>query len=194
MSVSEILDEICEVAKKYDAIASLSVSFSGSGDSFDSFDNCSVNCRCGMTLTAYGLFHGGEKEAHAATCACASDPSLNFVFEQQAVDMLAVLSYVKKEASVLAWNGEDLMHRILDDDGRADFNNEGSCGSIVINFDSLTASVDVSQYEQVCTPLGCNVYNYKEGTTEEADEDCGPAKKGASEVDLGDFKEWLGPV
>lgn len=199
MTNDDILPMIKNAAATYNLIGKYTVNFSGAGDSFSEFDSATVyciSCNVEADYSHIGLYSSSKTPVpHKRKCPCSKDEALAAEFVQQATDVIAGSSMVTTStiaSSVrTAWEKDDLLFQILDFDGRADFNNDGSSGHIIINFENLTIEIDVSVNEMISSDLGTNTYDSSTFDSEAA------ASPKVDKVDidaLGDFKEWLGPA
>ena len=205
MTSDDILPMIKNAAATYNLVGKYKVDFSGSGDCFSEFDNSTAFCiHCEAEAYYYNLgIYGttGSPIAHKPKCPCSKDAVLATEFAQQVMDILSHEEAKNKESGVATRNRwivkDDVLFKIMDFDGRADFNNDGSTGSITIDFKSLKIEIEVSVNEMISTDLGANSYDSSAFDPESSGE---PKEVTSSKVDkvdidaLGDFKEWLGPA
>ena len=206
MTNDDILPMIKNAASTYNLIGKYSTDFSGSGDSFGEFDNSTASCIHCDVEADYSILCSSYNTStrdpivHKRKCPCLKDAALAAEFVQQAADVMADED-VKKAAGAPAalgvgtrnrWSVRgDVLFQIMDFDGRADFNNDGSSGSIIIDFKNLTIQIEVSVNEMVSSDLGANTYD---SSTFDSEVDASP-KVDKVDIDaLGDFKEWLGPA
>jgi|LakMenEpi03Aug12_release.lakeMendotaPanAssembly.Ray.scaffolds.fasta_scaffold01884_39 hypothetical protein len=203
MTSDDILPMIKNAAATYNLVGKYTVHFSGAGDSFSEFDASSAYCiHCEAEADYYnaGLYGSSTRPiAHTPECPCSKDAVLAAEFEQQAIDVITYES-VRKESGKASRNRwvtkDELLFQIMDFDGRADFNNDGSTGSISIDFCSALIEIEVSVNEMISTDLGMN--SYDSASFDAEDEDSESLEETSSlkvDIDaLGDFKEWLGPA
>lgn len=199
MTNDDILPMIKNAASTYNLIGRYYVNFSGAGDSFSEFDGAMVyciSCNVEADYSHIGLYSSSKTPVpHKRKCPCSKDAALAAEFVQQATDVIAGSSMatttVIASSIRTSWEKDDLLFQIMDFDGRADFNNDGSSGSIIIDFKNLTIQIDVSVNEMVSSDLGANTYD---SSTFDSEVDASP-KVDKVDIDaLGDFKEWLGPA
>lgn len=202
MTSDDILPTIKAAAATYPLVGKCRAHFSGSGDCFSEFDESAAYCiHCEAEADFYnsGLYGNSTRSIeHMLECPCSKDPALAAEFAQQAIDVVAYEEIGKVSRN--RWVTKDeLLFQIMDFDGRADFNNDGSTGTISIDFRSLLIEIEVSVNEMITTDLGMN--NYDSASFDAKDEDSesleGTSSPASPKVDidaLGDFKEWLGPA
>jgi len=209
MTNDDILPMIKNAAATYNLIGKYMVSFSGSGDSFDEFGesaafciHCEAEADYSILCSPYSVYSPVTKDPvfHKRKCPCLKDAALAAEFLQQAADVLADEDVKKADSGAGSigvgtrnrWSVRgDLLFQIMDFDGRADFNNDGSSGDIIIDFKNLTIQIDVSVNEMVSSDLGANTYD---SSTFDSEATASP-KVDKVDIDaLGDFKEWLGPA
>lgn len=205
MTSDDILPVIKNAAATYTLVGKFKVDFSGSGDCFSEFDNATALCLyCEAEADYYSLgIYGptGRPIAHMPECPCSKDAVLAAEFAQQALDVLTYEEVKRKDSSIATRNRwivkEDVLFKIMDFDGRTDFNNDGSTGSITIDFKNLKIEIEVSVNEMVSTDLGASSYDSSDFDPESSGEpkEVTPSKVDKVDIDaLGDFKEWLGPA
>lgn len=203
MTSDDILPSIKNAAATYNLIGKYKVDFSGSGDSFGEFDNSTAFCiHCEAEADYYNLGVYGPTShpiAHTSDCPCSKDAILAIEFDQQAMDVLSHEEVKNKaRATRNRWIvKDDVLFEIMDFDGRTNFNDDGSTGSITIDFKSLKIEIEVSVNEMISTNLGANSYDSSAFDSESSGEpeEVTPSKVNKVDIDaLGDFKEWLGPA
>lgn len=200
MTNDDILPMIKNAAATYNLIGKYSVSFSGAGDSFGDFDNSTASCiHCGVEADEFSCgIYGGKHStpiSHTPECPCSKMAVLAADFKQQAIDVIANTEVNKVGiANRNRWvTKSELLFMIIDFDGRADFNNDGASGTVVIDFKSLTIEIEISVNEMVSHDLGANSYDSSSFDSEANV----PKSDDVPKVDidaLGDFKDWLGPT
>ena len=206
MTSDDILPTIKAAAATYPLVGKYRVHFSGAGDCFSEFDESAAYCiHCETEADYYnsGLYGNSTRSIdHTLECPCSKDPALAAEFAQQAIDVIAHESPRKETGKVSRkrWVTKDeLLFQIMDFDGRADFNNDGSTGDISIDFRSALIEIEVSVNEMITTDLGMNSYDSASFDAEDEDsesleETSSPASAKVDIDALGDFKEWLGPA
>jgi hypothetical protein len=206
MTSDDILPVIKNAAATYNLVGKYRVHFSGAGDCFSEFDESSAHCiHCEAEADYYnaGLYGNSTRSInHTPECPCSKDPALAAEFAQQAIDVIAHEDPRKETGKVSRnrWVTKDeLLFQIMDFDGRADFNNDGSTGGISIDFRSALIEIEVSVNEMITTDLGMNSYDSASFDAEDEDSESleGTSSPASAKVDidaLGDFKEWLGPA
>ena len=203
MTSDDTLPMIKNAAATYNLVGKYTVRFSGAGDCFSEFDEsaaCCIHCEAEADYYNAGLYGNATRSIdHTPECPCSKDPALAAEFAQQAIDVMAHED-VRKESGKASRNRwvtkDELLFQIMDFDGRADFNNDGSTGSISIDFCSGLIEIEVSVNEMISTDLGMN--SYDSASFDAEDEDSESLEETSSpkvDIDaLGDFKEWLGPA